>query len=170
MKAFFFFILLLFTFSSLMANIGGRVGFAYLKVGVDARAAAMGEAYSAVARDASATYWNPAALALSTTNSIVLMHNDWLLDVSHEFAAVQLFRGKHNVAFSMNLLHVSGIELRSSRATEIAEGETNAINIYFAGSYATDIISDWKLGFQFKYLYEKYILKTLLVTLLILVS
>lgn len=37
---------------------------AFLKVGMDARAAAMGSAYTAVCRDAAAAYWNPAGLAL----------------------------------------------------------------------------------------------------------
>ena len=57
------------------AQTGATVGLSYLKIGVDARAAAMGEAYTSVTKDASATFWNPAGLAGSDKNSIVLMHN-----------------------------------------------------------------------------------------------
>ena len=40
----------------------GATGLAFLKVGVDARASGMGEAYTAVAGDANATYWNTAGM------------------------------------------------------------------------------------------------------------
>jgi len=41
----------------------GTVGLKFLDIGVGGRALAMGEAYSAVANDASAIFWNPAGIA-----------------------------------------------------------------------------------------------------------
>ncbi|MEL6824560.1 MAG: hypothetical protein AAFP70_22600, partial [Calditrichota bacterium] len=38
----------------------GSTGLSFLKNGADARAAGMGEAFTAVTSDANATYWNPA--------------------------------------------------------------------------------------------------------------
>ena len=64
-----------------LSQTGGSVGMSYLKIGVDARAAAMGEAYTSLAGDAAATYWNPAGLARATANSVVLMHNSWIQGV-----------------------------------------------------------------------------------------
>ena len=57
------------------AQTGADVGMSYLKIGVDARASAMGDAYTSLAEDAAATYWNPAGLANASSNSIILMHN-----------------------------------------------------------------------------------------------
>jgi hypothetical protein len=146
------------TLSVAFAQTGAKVGLSYLKIGVDARAAAMGDAYSAVAEDASATFWNPAGLAGSGQNSIILMHNSWLQDMNHEFAAIQFVNGTHNVAVSLNMMSVKGIELRDETASEIPIGETQALNTYLGVSYATQIFSGWQIGLQLKYLYEKYYL------------
>ncbi len=161
MRKYFPILLVIFTMVSyLAAQDAGKTGLAFLKIGVDARAAGMGDAYTSIARDAASTYWNPAGLALTNANSVVLTHNSWLQDVNHEFIAVQMFNGKHNIALSLNMIFVSGIELRDNRATETPYGETSAHNVALADSYATTIFEDWKIGTQIKYLYEKYYLES----------
>jgi hypothetical protein len=149
-------------FLSLLTTIqlveGGNTGLAFLKIGVDARAVAMGEAYSAVCNDAAATYWNPAGLARAGTNSIVLMHNSWLQDINHEFLTVQLFHGRHNLAIAVNLIQVTGIQLRGEQAAVEPIGTSSAANMYLGLNYATQVASDWSIGGQLKYLYEKYYL------------
>jgi hypothetical protein len=140
------------------AETGAKNGLSYLKIGVDARAAAMGDAYTAVANDASATFWNPAGLAGTGKNSIVLMHNSWLQEINHEFASIQFVNGTHNIAVSLNMISVTGIELRDETASEIPIGETHALNTYLGIAYATQIFNDWQVGLQAKYLYEKYYL------------
>ncbi|MCK7521899.1 MAG: hypothetical protein MZV64_31575 [Ignavibacteriales bacterium] len=61
-------------FPQLVPNLGGqRAGisaFQFLKIGVGARGVAMGEAYVAVANDASSLFWNPAGLAQMTENQV----------------------------------------------------------------------------------------------------
>lgn len=52
----------------------GTTASSFLKLGVGGRAEAMGEAFSAVVDDASAMYWNPAALTRVPHRSVVLMH------------------------------------------------------------------------------------------------
>ena len=153
-------LLILFSTTVIYAQTGADVGMSYLKIGVDARASAMGDAYTSLAEDAAATYWNPAGLANASSNSIILMHNSWIQGVNHEFAAVQLFQGRHNVAVSLNMMFVSGIELRGERATDQPDGETSAHNVNLGITYATDIGANWKIGGQFKYLYEKYYLES----------
>jgi hypothetical protein len=149
-------IFLLIFATTLIAETGGKIGLTYLKIGVDARAAAMGDAYTAVAKDASATFWNPAGLAGSGKNSVVLMHNSWLQDINHEFAAIQFVNGNHNLAVSLNMISVNGIELRDETASESPIGETHALNTYLGLAYATQIFNNWQIGLQAKYLYEKY--------------
>lgn len=155
MNKFIYFFLLLMS-GVIVAQSSTGVGMAYMKIGVDARAAAMGDAYTTVANDAAAAYWNPAGLAEASSNSIVLMHNSWIQGINHEFAAVQLLNGRHNLAFSLNMMFISGIELRGDRATEVPDGETSAQNVNLGISYATELVKDWKIGGQVKYLYEKY--------------
>ena len=136
----------------------GSTGLSFLKIAVDARAAAMGEAYTAVCTDAAATYWNPAGLALAGSNSIAVMHHAWLQDINHEFLSVQLFQGKHNVAVAVNLIQVSDIQLRGDQASETPIGSTSATNMYLGLNYATALGGEWSVGGQLKYVYEKYYL------------
>lgn len=154
MKKYIIYISLLFINYSFAAD-GGQIGFTFLKTAVNARASAMGEAYTALANDASATYWNPANLTQAPSNSIVLSHNQWLQNITHNFAAVQLIRGEHNIAFSFNVITVPGIEIRDYTASAEPLGKSSVYNLYFGGSYATEFTENWSIGAQVKYYYEK---------------
>ncbi len=149
---FMFFILLFLTQSAMSANNG----LAFLKIDVDGRAAALGGAYSALSEDATAVFWNPAGLANSKGKSLVLMHNEWLADITQEFAALQFYQGKHNFALALNLINIPGIEIRGNTPTENPDGVVNAINLSATISYATTIFENWQIGGSFKYLHEKY--------------
>jgi hypothetical protein len=150
-------VLIILFISIIFAETGGKVGFSYLKIGIDARAAAMGDAYSSIANDAAATYWNPAGLAMSGSPSVVLMHNAWLSDINHEFAAVQLFQGKHNIAFALNMISVDDIEIRETNTSQ-PDGYSTMNNTCIGISYARILKTNMYAGIQLKYLYEKYYL------------
>ncbi len=69
------------------ANAGSAGGAAaYLKMGVSARALGMGEAFCAVADDASATYYNPAGLGGLKKREFLTMHAMLSLDRKFDFA------------------------------------------------------------------------------------
>ncbi len=76
--------------AQLFPTLGGqRAGIStaqFLKIGIGGRAAAMGDAFIAVANDASALYWNPAGIVQTNQNQILFSHNEWLVDIKHEFA------------------------------------------------------------------------------------
>jgi long-subunit fatty acid transport protein len=65
-----------------------RVGIStaeFLKIGVGSRASAMGDAFVAVANDASALYWNPAGLVQFKDDQLLISHNMWVVDINHDF-------------------------------------------------------------------------------------
>tara|TARA_Y100001978_G_scaffold103553_1_gene92604 strand:+ start:1077 stop:2147 length:1071 start_codon:yes stop_codon:yes gene_type:complete len=69
------------------AGVGksGLTGAAFLKVGVGARAVALGSAYTTVTGDVNQIFWNPAGTAMSGGKSEVLLsHNQWIADLSHQ--------------------------------------------------------------------------------------
>ncbi len=86
-------LLIIFSFAESKAQLfptlgGQRAGIStaqFLKIGVGARAIAMGDAFIAVANDASALYWNPAGLVQTKEDQVIFSHNEWLVDVKHDF-------------------------------------------------------------------------------------
>lgn len=62
----------------------GTTAAEFLKIGVGARACAMGEAFTAVADDATSCYWNPAGLAQLERVDLVAMHNWWFVGIKQE--------------------------------------------------------------------------------------
>ncbi len=65
----------------------GTIGAQFLKIGIGARATAMGSAFVAVADDPSAAYWNPAGIARLTDRALVFDTVDWFADVQLVHAA-----------------------------------------------------------------------------------
>lgn len=90
----------------------GSTGFASLKLGVGARPMGMGSAYVALADDPTATYWNAAGLAGLRGTQLTVMHNEWIQDFRHEYAAVGTPLGKGALGFSFSGFYTSELEGR----------------------------------------------------------
>ena len=72
------------TMGSAFADSAGQAG-AYLKMGVGARALGMGSAFTAVADDSTAAFWNPAGLARLKKAEGSFMHADLTMDREYNF-------------------------------------------------------------------------------------
>ena len=57
----------------------GTSAASFLEIGVGGRANGMGGAYSSLASDVSALYWNPAGLINTKTVAFSVNHKEWLL-------------------------------------------------------------------------------------------
>ena len=65
----------------------GTSGAQFLKLGTNARAVAMGEAYSAVSDGSDSIYWNPAGLDGVDRKAFSLMHAVYFQSISYDFAS-----------------------------------------------------------------------------------
>jgi hypothetical protein len=137
------------------ADDPGLTVLTFLKLGAGARAAAMGEAYVSVVDDASATYWNPAALLNIPRNDILGVHNEWIQDLRHEFASVGAHRGRHAVGFSFIGLYTDDIEARDE--TGAFAGHFGFSNSAFGASYAFQINPRLGVGATGRYVRESLI-------------
>jgi hypothetical protein len=102
--------------AQLVPNLGGqRAGisaFQFLKIGVGARGVAMGEAFVAVANDASSLYWNPAGMAQMTGNEVFVAHTEYVADIRHEYlGAVYHLTPVDAVGLSLTSLHMQDMEI-----------------------------------------------------------
>ena len=131
----------------------GQTGLAFLKLGVGARSLGMGEAYSAIASDPSAMYYNPASLSLSGASQILLMHKEWIQDTRTEYVAATAAMSKVTLGISVNATSVNNIEVREGPGP--AQGTFDAHNAAIGISGAYRIDSSLSIGATGKYLYEK---------------
>lgn len=81
---------LIFIFASLPAGAqevsgAGSTSTNFQKIGMGARASAMGNSFTAVSDDSTAVFWNPAGLVLARGTQFSLTQGEWLLGVTHEF-------------------------------------------------------------------------------------
>jgi hypothetical protein len=86
-----------------------RVGIStaeFLKIGVGSRASAMGDAFVAVANDASALYWNPAGLTQFKDDQLLFSHNMWVVDINHDFVGAVYHMDETN-AFGISFTSLS---------------------------------------------------------------
>ena len=67
----------------------GLTGASFLKIGVGARAVALGSAYTTVRGDVNQMFWNPAGIALGSGGTPgTFTYNDWIADLAHYAAGV----------------------------------------------------------------------------------
>ncbi|MFA6316024.1 MAG: PorV/PorQ family protein [Elusimicrobiota bacterium] len=118
----------------------------FLKIGPGARAAGMAEAFSGVADDAYAAYYNPAGLAFLKTPEMGAAHDSRFRSVNYEYGVVAVPmlswvetkkpKNMYGVlAFSVTNLNVGKIERRSVTETDAPLETFESTDISYALSY-----------------------------------
>jgi hypothetical protein len=131
----------------------GKTGLSFLKLGVGSRALAMGEAYTAIASDPTAIHFNPAALSLSKSPQILLMHRQWIQDVKTEYISAKTSLNQFSFGIAVNATSVDNIELRTTPGLPI--GTFSARNAAIGGGISYDFDTTLSFGLAVNYLYEK---------------
>jgi len=127
----------------------------YLQYGAGARSLAMGGAYVALADDASAPYWNPAALMQIEEHQFLSMYAPFFEQTSYNFLSyVHPLRKLGSIGISDVLLHSGGYEEVDKELGPIGTNKSifkNAIII----SYANRIHRKISLGASLKLIHER---------------
>lgn len=120
----------------------GTSGAQFLKIGVG-RGAAMGEAFVAVADDASATYWNPSGLGHIDKRLVSLQHNEWIADIRHDYLTIVLpLGGFGTMGISLTALTMGEMEVLTVDDPNTTIREDTGTGRYFNAS-------DYCIGFSF---------------------
>ncbi len=132
----------------------GTVGLQFLKLGVDARAIGMGEAYTAVSDDISSVYWNVAGLAPAYQKQVFFSHTNWPADIMQEFAAASFTNGVSTVAVYGSVLHMDDMDVTEEEPFgPTGETFTNS-GIAIGAAYGQQFTDKFSAGFGVKYLRE----------------
>jgi hypothetical protein len=135
----------------------GTVAAPFLKIGVGARAVALGGNYVGLANDASALYWNPAGITNLDKISFSATHTKWFADITHN-AVMFAVPIDNNSAFGIEVLHLTSGNIEQ---TTITEQEGNGI-FYDATDFSMGVAYARKLTDRFSVAVKgKYITQTL---------
>ncbi len=126
----------------------------WLRMGVGAKAMAMGTAQTAVAEDATAAYWNPAALATLHRFEASLMYTAGMkAERNYNYVGAALrFDGIGTFGLSWLNAGITGIDGRDALGNQ--SGAFDVSNNAFQLSYARTLGAGFALGLSGKYLQE----------------
>jgi len=136
-------------------NKSGSTSAQFLKIGIGPRAIGMGGAFTAVANDANAMYWNPAGLSRMYSREAYFNHVDWISDVNLDYAgfAVDVAELGTLGAF-VSVLSMGDMPVRTLEKPE-GTGELFSSGSMLIGiSYARNLTEDFSIGFNAKYINE----------------
>lgn len=139
----------------------GTSGAQFLKIGVG-RGVAMGEAFVAIADDASATFWNPSGLGKVTSREVAFTHNEWVADIRHEYLSAALpLGGFGTIGLSITALTMGEMEILTIDDPNTLIREDTGTGEYFSASDFTVGLSFGRMftdrlaaGFTFKAVQE----------------
>lgn len=130
------------------ASAGSAGGAAaYLKMGVSARALGMGEAFCAVADDASAAYYNPAGIGALEKREIHTMHAMLSLDRKLDFANYVLPDPKRKGVWAFSWTRFGVDEIPETRVDGAGNPLLDAAGNVRIFSYFSDVENNYSLTF-----------------------
>ncbi len=124
----------------------------FLKLGAGARSAAMADAFSSVADDVTAAYWNPAGLAQVESAQISMMQNSSLLDTQYQYFGAAMPTKNQTFAFSIYRMDYGTIDRYT--AGDVKDGSFDAGSLAGSFSVGRKVNDKLDLGVSLKFIQE----------------
>lgn len=130
----------------------GASGATFTKLWVGARAAAMGGAYTALAEDITALYWNPAGIARLPGINAGATHTELFAGITQNFiGATMPLSDRYRVGVSLNEVDYGDIR-RTTLTKDANGGNYNANDLAFGVTIAGALTDRFAFGATAKYL------------------
>lgn len=135
----------------------GTTAAKFLSIGIGARANAMGGAFTSVANDASALYWNPAGAADLTKYEAMFTYTSLYKDLNinlNYFALVIPVEELGSFGVSVTALDYGDMDVTTEYYPEGTGEKFSAASYAFGLTYARHITDDFTVGATVKYITE----------------
>ena len=156
MKKIYVYLILAILFNPYLFSVDktGTTAAKFLSIGAGSAAVSMGSAFTSVANDATAMYWNPAGLSFYKTKEIYFNHANWIADISYDYFGFTMPLSPRN-SFGINITSVTMDEMEVTRYGNEDTGETFKAADYAIGlTYAINLTDRFSIGFNGKYIQQ----------------
>jgi hypothetical protein len=135
----------------------GTAAAQFLQIPVGGKAIGMGGAFTAVADDPTALYWNPGAISRSGKSCVYASQTNWLVDSYHQwFGAQVMLTGQDAIGICLNNLDYGGREKVTTIEQPDGTGEYwEASDVAISFTYARNITDRFSIGGSIKYIEQK---------------
>jgi hypothetical protein len=133
----------------------GDAGALFLRFGMGARATGMGEAFIAVAKDASSMYWNPGAMSAVLSTNLMFTHTEYYQAVRLEQLALTHETEYGTLGLSFTGLYMDDMDRYEDVPSVIPLGTFSAYDVSFSVGFSRYIIPNLSLGVVAKPIYQK---------------
>ena len=152
-----FFSAILFSTALSQVTKTGTTAAKFLSIGVGARANAMGGAFTSIANDASALYWNPAGAAFLDQFEAMFTYTTLYKDlgINLNYIALVLPSGElGNFGLSVTVLDYGDMDVTTESFPEGTGEKFSASSYAFGLTYARVITESFSAGISVKYVLE----------------
>ncbi|HIB72788.1 MAG TPA: PorV/PorQ family protein [Candidatus Marinimicrobia bacterium] len=133
----------------------GKSGFGFLKISPSARAAGMGDAFTAVANDVTAIFYNPAGLINIESFDFSFNHTDWIVNSSIISGVIAMpFGRRGNLGLGFIKFDTEDFEETTVLEPEGTGRMIQAGDIALSLAYAIRLTDNLSFGFKTQYIEE----------------
>ncbi|MBN2011667.1 PorV/PorQ family protein [candidate division KSB1 bacterium] len=134
----------------------GTSAAAFLRIPVGTKAIAMGSAFTAIADDGSAMFWNPGNIAPQTERTLFIHHSPWLPGLDFQYIGVLLPVQRIGVV-GVNVVSLTSEDMDvTTPDAPMGTGETFNAASYAAGlAFASSLTDRFSIGANFKFIQER---------------
>jgi len=133
------------------ASNNGRTSADFLQIGLGARAAALGGAFTAVSEGPAASYWNPAGLSHLPGRQFSVGHFAWFQDVTLEHGTFA-FPVWDDIAMAVSVTYLNYGQIDGYDVNGLSTGELSAHDIAAGLSLGANLRDDLSVGITVKYI------------------
>lgn len=126
----------------------------FLKIGVGARAVAMGEAYVTESSDASSLFWNPGAISRIGHGSAAFSYMPWLVDTRITYLGVVLPLSIGTFGLDFHQFSSGDMEITTLQEQDGTRRFFDATDFQLGLAYSRALTDRFSVGVKIKYLKE----------------
>ena len=133
----------------------GTTAAKFLNIGIGPRANAMGGAYSSIANDASAMYWNPAGISNVPGFQTIFTYTKMFADINVNYVGLVIPAGDiGTLGLSVTALNIGDMEVTTEYYPDGTGEKFSAGSYAFGLTFARYITQDFTVGMTIKYIRE----------------